>query len=329
MNYNHLTIEERACICKFKEMNMKIREMAKLLDRSASTISRELKRNSYKTSINYSVTKYSAVVAQKKYKERRKDCHRRIKINNETRKYIEDKLSINWSPEQIANREINRPKNFPCASTIYRWIHKEYIENITMKELRRHGNFKRPAETRGRFNIGKTIKKRPREVYKRNEFGHWEADTVVSGRIGGKAKSSYCFVTLAERKSRLYIAKHIPDRKDETVTNAIIELLNKYPKELVKTITCDRGKEFAGWKRIEEELDCDIYFADPYCAWQKGTNENSNGLLREYYPKGMDLSKTNNNELKQKLDLLNNRPRKCINYKTPNELINNFINCCT
>ena len=105
--------------------------------------------------------------------------------------------------------------------------------------------------------------------------------------------------------------------------------LTKYPKELVKTITCDRGKEFAGWKRIEKELDCDMYFADPYCAWQKGTNENSNGLLREYYPKGMDLSKTNNNELKQKLDLLNNRPRKCINYKTPNELIDNFINCCT
>lgn len=105
--------------------------------------------------------------------------------------------------------------------------------------------------------------------------------------------------------------------------------LTKYPKELVKTITCDRGKEFAGWKRIEEDLDCDMYFAEPYCAWQKRTNENSNGLLREYYPKGMDLSKTNNNELKQKLDLLNNRPRKCINYKTPNESIDNFINCCT
>ena len=146
----------------------------------------------------------------------------------------------------------------------------------------------------------------------------------------GKALSSYCFVTLAERKSRLYIAKHIPDRKDETVTNAIIELLKEYPKDLVKTITCDRGKEFAGWKEIEDSLNCDIYFADPYCAWQKGTNENSNGLLREYYPKGMDLSKTNNIELKEKLDLLNNRPRKCIDYKTPNELINEYIaQCCT
>ena len=110
----------------------------------------------------------------------------------------------------------------------------------------------------------------------------------------GKALSSYCFLTLAERKSRLYIAKNISDRKDETVTNAIIELLKEYPKDLVKTITCDRGKEFAGWKEIEDSLNCDIYFADLYCALQKGINENSNVLLREYYPKGLDLSKTNN-----------------------------------
>lgn len=153
---------------------------------------------------------------------------------------------------------------------------------------------------KGKFNIGRTIKKRPKEVYKRNTYGHGEADTVVSGRKNGKALSSYCFVTLVERKSRFYIAKHIPDRKDITVTNAIIEMLSKYPTELVKTITCDRGKEFTGWKGIEETLKCKVYFADPYCAWQKGTNENSNGLLREYYPKGMDLSKTNNYELKEK-----------------------------
>ena len=174
------------------------------------------------------------------------------------------------------------------------------------------------------------IKKRHKEVYNRNTFGHQEADTVESGRIDHQRKSKYCFVTLAERKSRFYICKLLPDRKEENVTKAIIELLNEFPQELLKTITCDRGKEFADWKKIEESLNCDMYFADPYCAWQKGTNENSNGLLREYYPKRMDLSKTNNIELKEKLDLLNNRPRKCINYKTPNELINQYITqCCT
>lgn len=120
-------------------------------------------------------------------------------------------------------------------------------------------------------------------MYKRNTFGHWEADTVVSGKINNYTlKSKYCFVSLAKRKTRLYLVKLIPDWKEETVTNAIIELLKDLPEGAVKTITCDRGKEFAGWKRIEEELNTKMYFADPYCTWQKGTNENSNGLLREF-----------------------------------------------
>ena len=199
-----------------------------------------------------------------------------------------------------------------------------------MQNLRRKGTFKRPAETRGKFNIGKTIKKRPKEIYKRNTYGHWEADTVVSGRKNGKALSSYCFVTLAERKSRLYIAKHIPDRKDETVTNAIIELLKEYPKDLVKTITCDRGKEFAGWKEIEDSLNCDIYFADPYCAWQKGTNENLNGLLREFYPKGRNLERVSEKTLKKNLALINARPKKVLHFQKPIDLFNEYLKkCCT
>ncbi len=331
MNYIHLTIEERACISKFKEMGLSLREMARLLNRNVSTISREIKRNSYKKSINYSVSAYSPTVAQKKYNERRIDCHRRIKATYATIEYIKNKIELHWSPDQIINRnDENKPELFPSISTIYRWIHLGYIPKTNIEHLRRKGNFKRPAETRGKFNIGKTIKKRPKEVYKRNTFGHWEADTVVSGRKDGKALSSYCFVTLAERQTRKYIIKWIPDRKEETVTNAIIELLRDLPNEAVKTITCDRGKEFAGWKKIENELNTNMYFADPYCAWQKGTNENSNGLLREFYPKGMDLSKTNEKEVQQTLELLNNRPRKCINYKTPNELFNEYLlGCCT
>ncbi len=166
MNYNHLTIEERACISKFKEMNLSIREMAKLIDRSPSTISRELKRNSYKTSINYLVTRYSPIVANKKYKNRRTKCHRKVELNIEIKTYIESKIEINWSPDQICNYENEKPQNIPSVSTIYRWISKEYIIKGDKTKLRRKGNFKRPAETRGKFNIGKTIKKRPKEVYK-------------------------------------------------------------------------------------------------------------------------------------------------------------------
>lgn len=330
MNYIHLTIEERACISKFKEMKMSLREMARILNRNVSTISRELKRNSYKTSINYSVTRYSPTVANNKYVERRTNCHRPIKATYASLEYIKSKIELHWSPDQIINRdEDNKPKDFPSLSTIYRWIHLGYIPKTQITHLRRQGRFKRPAETRGKFNLGKTIKKRPKEVFKRNTFGHWEADTVVSEKIDNYTlKSKYCFVSLAERKTRLYLVKWIPDRKEETVTKAIIELLKDFPKEAVKTITCDRGKEFAGWKSIEEELKTNIYFADPYCAWQKGTNENSNGLLREFYPKHMDLSKTNEKEVQKTIELLNTRPRKCLNYKTPKELFDEYISYC-
>ena len=192
-----------------------------------------------------------------------------------------------------------------------------------MTKLRRKGKFKRPAETRGKFNDGgRTIRKRPKNVYKRNELGHWEGDTVESGRIGTTRKSKYCFVTLAERKSRFYIAILLPDRTAANVTPAIIKALKQFPKELVKTITFDRGKEFSGYEQIEKELGCKTYFCDPYCAWQKGTNENTNGLLREFYPKGMDLSEVDKEEVEEKLKSLNNRPRKCLKYKTPLEVLN-------
>lgn len=324
MSYCHLTISERACVYQFWHLGMGIREIARALQRNASTISRELKRN-------YCGRRYTYLphIAQEKYEERRLECHRKIHIEESIEEYIEQKINLNWSPEQISCRVEGRPPSFPSFTTIYRWINQGLLIKGDKTKLRRKGNFTRPQETRGRFTIGKSIKVRPKEVYKRAILGHWEADTVESGRVGHIRKSKACFVTLAERKSRLYLAKLLPDRTEKNVTAAIIELLSTYPDELVKTITCDRGKEFAGYKEIEEKLNCDIYFADPYCAWQKGTNENSNGLLREYYPKGMDLSKTSNLELHEKLNLLNNRPRRCIGFLTPLEVINGLsIECC-
>lgn len=184
MNYIHLIIEERACIAKFKEMNMSLIEMAKILDRNVSTISRELKRNSYKTSVKHSVTRYSPTLAQNKYSKRRLKCHRPTKTSQVTIEYIKSKIQLHWSPDQIINRKDEaKPTNFPYLSTIYRWIHLGYIPKTNIEHLRRKGKFKRPAEKRGKFNIGNTIKKRPKEVYKRNTFGHWEAGTVVSGKI--------------------------------------------------------------------------------------------------------------------------------------------------
>lgn len=139
-------------------------------------------------------------------------------------------------------------------------------------------------------------------------------------------------MTLAERKSRMYIAIKVANRTAEIVSQAIIKALKDFPEDMVKTITFDRGKEFAGYEDIENALHCSTYFCDPYCAWQKGTNENTNGLLREFYPKGMDLSLVDEDELKHNLELMNNRPRKFLGYKTPNEVMNetdSHTSCCT
>ena len=164
-------------------------------------------------------------------------------------------------------------------------------------------------KTRGKFSKGKSIRKRDKSMYRREEAGHWEVDTVVSGQ--GKSKA--CFATFAERKTRYYIAVKMPDRKAATMAKTIIQTLSEFPPELVKTITCDRGAEFANWAEIEQALNCDEFFADPYCAWQKGTNENSNGLLREFYPKGRNLSRVCPATLKRNLALINARPRKVLN----------------
>ena len=237
--------------------------------------------------------------------------------------YIDEKLSLTWSPEQIANTPCEL--KIPSFKTIYRWIDEGYLHS-TLKNLRRKGKTRKRLGNGGRFTTGKSIRKRDKSVYTRKEFGHWEADTVVSGK--GKAKA--CFATLAERKTRFYIAVKIPDRNGETMANAIITALSILPKGAVKTITCDRGSEFAGWKKIEEELHCSMYFADPYCAWQKGTNENLNGLLREFYPKGHNLERVSEKTLKKNLALINARPKKVLHYQKPVDLFNFFLTkCCT
>lgn len=160
MNYIHLTINERCCIYQFKLSGMSIRQIARALQRSPSTISRELKRNSYKTGIHYSITKYSPNIAQSLANIRHSNSHRKLECDTSSLEYIQDRLLENWSPEQIANRETKDIHNIPSTSSIYRYIHKGLLNKVTMRNLRRKGNFKRPAETRGKFNDGgRTIKK--------------------------------------------------------------------------------------------------------------------------------------------------------------------------
>ena len=205
----------------------------------------------------------------------------------------------------------------PSFKTIYRWIYHGYLVNGNTKLLRRKGRSMFGKETRGKLiNKGKSIRKRDKSVYRRNEFGHWEIDTVVSG--AGKSKA--CFVTMAERKTRYYIAVKVENRTAEAVKSIVIKTLKSFPQGTIKTITTDNGKEFAKWQEIENELKVDMYFADPYCAWQKGTNENLNGLLREFYPKGRNLARVSAKTLALNVAKINNRPKKVLNFHTPAEL---------
>lgn len=321
MNYKHLSIEERSCIRKYYVEGLSYRKIAELIGRNVSTVSREIRRN---CTHMYDIPTYYPHTAQKKYLLRRSYCHRGMFQSQELVSYIEEKLLATWSPEQIACS----PAPFPMPSwrTIYRWLYDKYLLNGNLKVLRRKGKSHGRKETRGKFNKGKSIRKRDKSIYSRKEAGHWEADTVVSGQ--GKSKA--CFATLAERKTRFYIAVKMPDRKADTMAATIIRTLSQFPSELVKTITCDRGTEFANWKEIEEQLHCDVYFADPYCAWQKGTNENSNGLLREFYPKGRNLSRVSPATLKRNLALINARPRKVLNFRSAQNLWElELLKCCT
>ena len=319
--YHHFTIEERICLREYYKKGKSYREIARLLGRNVSSISRELNRN---FTHMYEIPTYYPHTAQRKSNLRRSYCHRGMFWKQEVIDYINEKLKATWSPEQISKTPCGL--KMPSFKTIYRWIYEGYVAHGNLNVLRKKGKTRKRLGNGGRFTTGKSIRKRDKSVYKRQEFVHWEADTVVSGQ--GKSKA--CFATLAERKTRYYIAVKIPDRRGETMADAIISALSKFPSDAVKTITCDRGSEFAGWREVEAALNCQMYFADPYCAWQKGTNENLNGLLREFYPKGRNLSRVSQKTLEKNLALINARPKKVLGFEKPVDLFELFLSkCCT
>ena len=208
-----------------------------------------------------------------------------------------------WFPEEVVNAELVGILSF---KTIYSWVHRGLLA-ATEKVLRRKG--KKP----GRFNVKKTIKDRPQEVENRKTFGHCELDTMVSSK--GQSKS--CLATFVERKTRFYVAIKMDDRTKDSMFLAISSLYNTLTSKLLKTFTVDRGNEFACFEQVENEFRIAMYFDDAYALWQRGSNENSNGLLREFFPKKTDLAKVTLDKLTEALVLINNRPRKCLGFKIP------------
>lgn len=302
MNYTHFTIAERTKIEVYLGLGYGIRRIAKLLNRASSSVSRELKRN----------PNYRAEKAQDAYHKRKANCGAPSKLTPAIKETVEEKLKQTWSPEQIIGRLFKGKLSF---KTIYRWLYAGMID-LPLTALRQKGKRQKPKETRGRFNVGTSISKRPKEVKNRKSFGHWELDTVVSRR--GQAKG--CVATFVERKTRLYIGIKMPNRSTASMDEAIRKLYHVLPKIAFQTFTTDRGKEFSCYATIESDLKIPVYFCDAYSAWQRGSNENSNGLLRESFPKRTNFDFVSQNQLQEAVALINNRPRKCLDWKTSHEV---------
>lgn len=309
MSYSHFNMFERGKLELLHSQGWSTRVIARELGRHHSSVARELKRNQISN-------EYKADAAHIASEERRNLVRYLGKHTPERIDYITEKLEATWSPEQIAGRmKQDYPDIRISFKTIYRWLYSGLLVQGSIEVLRHKGKRRKPAETRGRFNIGRTISQRPVEVRKRESFGHWELDTVVSSR--GRSKA--CVATFAERKTRWYLAVKMPDRTASSMEEAFDKVAKSYPTPTFQTATVDRGKEFACHRNLESSHKIKVYFADPYSSWQRGTNENANGLLREFFPKGHDFARVTEEELSHAIELINNRPRKCLGWKTAYE----------
>jgi IS30 family transposase len=318
---HHLTVEEREVIAQMRSAGRNQAEIAVRLRRAASTISRELRRNRSRNG-------YWAVAAQKKADRRCSQRRRTCKLQRrEVRQYVQVGLRQYWSPDEIAGRS---RQDFPrdrtrriSRQTIYAWIRAETARGKGWWRYLRSAGWKRPdARNRGQLRACTSIEGRPAVVDRRGRYGDWEGDTVVGkGRHGGA-------VTLVDRKSGYLLMGRVRDLRATTVRQSIIGLYDATPSTLRKTLTLDNGKEFAEHEQFAAEAELKVYFAKAYCAWQRGTNENTNGLLRQFFPKGTDLADIPEHRFTKVQQLLNSRPRKRLGYRTPLEVLGSRLRGC-
>ena len=308
MSYKHLSLEERYYIVT-EYRRRSINSIARSLGRSQSTISREIERNSVNGVYNHRLAHSKAVGRHRKKRKA-------VKLTESMKELIKEKLKKDWSPEQISGRLRLKNKISIHFGTIYRYLAADKLAGGKLYLRLRHPKSYRceygtPSNRSG--NPGRVdIDQRPEVANKRKRVGDWEADTVIGKRHRG------AIVTIDERKSKIRLAAPVRHKRAEDVKDALVGLLAPI-KDFVKTITFDNGKEFTQHRKIADALDCKNYFAKPYHAWERGQNENANGLLRQYFPKQMDLSEVTKKEVFEAVWKLNRRPRKCLGYKTPFE----------
>ena len=311
MTYKHLSQNERYQIfCLMKE-GLNCTEIAKNLGRSTSTISREIVRNKGGRG-------YRPKQADRLAQERSVGSRNARRIEPDVLKAAFDRIAEQLSPEQVA-------AELPIShETLYQHIYADKAAGGTLwKNLRcqkkRKKRYASGVERRGQIVGRRPIHERPANVELRRTVGHWEGDTVIG------AGHKQAIVTLVERKSGYAVLMKVNHKTSELVSSAVIKKLEPI-RDRVKTITFDNGKEFAEHARIDEALGSTTYFADPFSSWQRGSNENFNGLLRQYIPKKRPLSTVTDEELKMIERRLNNRPRKRLGFKTPNQVFHESLN---
>ena len=314
-----LTLPEREEISRGVAAGQSLRWIAASLGRAPSTVSREINRNGGRR--RYRANKADQAAWDRAH--RAKTC--KLAENPALAIIVAEKLQLEWSPDQIAGwlkSTYPDDEHYQVShETIYKTLFiqargvlkKELIQYLRKpRAMRRSRHHTQKTKDHGRISNTVSIRERPVEVEDRAVPGHWEGDLIYGSNNSQIA-------TLVERHTRLVMLVRVPSKDTKTVIDALIKQARKLPRELYKSLTWDRGKEMADHERFSLDTDIKVYFCDPQSPWQRGSNENTNGLLRQYFPKGMDLSKIHQNRLNAVARRLNERPRKTLEYRTPAE----------
>ena len=315
MTYTHLTQEERYQIHHLKRQGIRLTHIAAELGRSPSTVSRELRRN---TTIQGYKPKQAHCQARARQSQRRNARQ----FDAAQWQLVELYLRLHLSPQQVSVRLALEDRLFISTESIYQHAYADKARGGDLVGVLRCQKLQRKRYASGRERRGVLkdrvgIEQRPAVVQARSRIGDWEGDTVMGSAHKG------VLVTLVERKSRYTLAAPLRSKHSAGVTQAIVDLLRPH-RAVCKTLTFDNGKEFSEHGFIGRCLQARVYFARPYCSWQRGTNENTNGLLRQFFPKHSSLLKVSQHQVNDAVYLLNHRPRKCLGYRTPHEVFYNL-----
>ncbi len=311
--YSQLSMDERYILSSDLARGCSISQIAQKLGRHPSTLYREKKRNLRPSG------RYAAFVAHSYATARNHRCHRGSHYTAEQWAEVEKLLRLQWSPQQIAGVLAMTGRFKISWPTIYRRIRKDRLHGgrlfteLRIMPKRRRKRY-RSVDYRGRLKDKRPISERPPEAQDRSEFGHWEGDTVMG------SNKFECVVTLVERKLGLARTGKVLHRTAAQVNAAISKIIAAEPL-LFKTITFDNGTEFHSYKKLEKKFGIKCYFAAPHHPWERGSNENFNGLLRQYLPKGVSLDYFGDKKIARICNRINNRPRKRLGYKSPQEVL--------